>query len=196
MMKTGLLGLLFFVMLGMSAAQVPGRGECPDIQVQPNFKKEKYVGTWYEYERFFAAFELGGICGQANYTAKPDGHIRVLNIGFNEWTKKVTSAEGDAYAPDPSVPAKLVVSFPGVPGPFAKGNYWVVSTDYDSYAVVWSCSAIDLKIIDLHGAIAWILTRKRGVLDEDRKTKIYDIFKSYDIDPSYFKKVEQDNCPN
>lgn len=46
---------------------------------------------------------------------------------------------GVARVPDSSEPAKLKVKFNGVP---VEGDYWVLGTDYETYALVYSCTDI------------------------------------------------------
>lgn len=49
-----------------------------------------------------------------------------------------TQIMGYATQVSKSDEAKLAVSFPSLPYNI-EAPYWVVDTDYDSYAVVWSC---------------------------------------------------------
>ncbi|GBP13267.1 hypothetical protein EVAR_8194_1 [Eumeta japonica] len=39
-------------------AQVPFLGNCPDVRVMPAFDPSRYLGKWYEAERYFAVFQL------------------------------------------------------------------------------------------------------------------------------------------
>ncbi|XP_046353923.2 apolipoprotein D-like [Haliotis rufescens] len=161
--------------------QVPALWRCPDVPVQGNFSLTSYLGTWYEDERFFAVYEIGAECAQANYSMKANGHVRVLNSGTGR------SIEGDAYAPDPSEPAKLLVKFFWWQRP---GNYWVVETDYSNYSVVYSC--IDLYF--MHLDTAWLLTRTRDGVPDDMKNDIYGRLTAYGINTRNFKKTKQTGC--
>lgn len=62
---------------------------------------------------------------------------------------------GYAETPDPEFPGELEVHFPGSA---PKGDYWLIETDYDNYASVYSC-------FDVIGLVkfefAWLLTRER-----------------------------------
>ncbi|XP_067675793.1 apolipoprotein D-like [Haliotis asinina] len=179
-MKTVFSVVLLTVLVTIQG-QVPALWRCPNVPVQVNFTLSEYLGTWYEYERFFAIYEIGAECAQANYSMKADGHVKVLNSGRGR------SIEGDAYAPDPSVPAKLLVKFFWWQRP---GNYWVVETDYLNYAVVYSCT----ELYFMHLDTAWLLTRRRDGIPDDLKYSIYSRLSSYGINTRHFKKTKQTGC--
>ncbi|XP_030630475.1 apolipoprotein Da, duplicate 2 [Chanos chanos] len=130
-------------------------GRCPTPPVQQNFDATRYVGRWYEIQKLPAIFQKGE-CGQATYTLRSDGVVQVLN---EEWLADgtVNSIEGTAKVKDVSEPAKLEVSFyEGTP----PGPYWVLSTDYDNYALVYGCT----NYFGLfHVDFAWILARSRSL---------------------------------
>ncbi|XP_016532752.1 apolipoprotein D-like, partial [Poecilia formosa] len=66
----------------------------------------------------------------------------------------VRSAFGTVEVKDPAEPAKLEVTFSDVI--LLRGSYWLLSTDYDSYALVYSCKSYGL----FHVELAWILSRQ------------------------------------
>uniref|UniRef100_A0A8C2XDL3 Apolipoprotein D n=1 Tax=Cyclopterus lumpus TaxID=8103 RepID=A0A8C2XDL3_CYCLU len=136
-------------------------GRCPQPSVQEDFDVTKYMGTWYEIEKLPAVFERGK-CNQATYSLRPDGTVKVLNFLVPFQVKsngKRNTIQGVAKVKDSSKPAILGVSFfKGV----ADGPYWVLSTDYRSYSLVYSCTDYFLFHVDF----AWILARTR-VLTED-----------------------------
>uniref|UniRef100_A0A3P9IUM6 Apolipoprotein D n=1 Tax=Oryzias latipes TaxID=8090 RepID=A0A3P9IUM6_ORYLA len=142
--------LLLLLLLPLISAQTFHWGPCPSPQVQPNFRVEKYLGRWYEIEKLPASFEKG-TCIEANYSLRKDGTIQVLNSQF--YKEKVRSVEGTAVIRDSREPAKLGVSFSYFT-PYAP--YWVLTTDYTSLSVVYSCTSfLHLFHIDY----AWILSR-------------------------------------
>ena len=44
----------------------------------------QYTGKWYEIEKYFAFFELGGKCITAEYTDFGNGTVGVLNTQLQE----------------------------------------------------------------------------------------------------------------
>jgi apolipoprotein D and lipocalin family protein len=87
---------------------------------------ERYLGTWYEIAKYPNAFEDGLVAVTAAYSRREDGGIRVLNSGLQgSFEGERKSAEGKAWVPDATAPAKLRVSFFW---PFA-ADYWVIGLD-------------------------------------------------------------------
>ncbi|XP_029935230.1 apolipoprotein Db [Myripristis murdjan] len=143
---------LLLLVLPLVSAQTYHWGPCPTPKVQPGFNLQQYLGRWYEIEKLPASFARGQ-CIEANYALRGDGTIRVLNSQF--YKEKVRTAEGTAVVPDLREPAKLGVSFSYFT-PYSP--YWILTTDYSSVAVVYSCTDI-LHIF--HVDYAWILGRSR-----------------------------------
>ncbi|KAM6971102.1 apolipoprotein Db [Tautogolabrus adspersus] len=142
------------LLLPLVSAQTYHWGACPVPKVQPGFNLQNYLGRWYEIEKLPASFERGK-CIEANYAVRQDGTIQVRNTQF--YKEKTRVAEGTAVIPDPREPAQLGVSFSYFT-PYSP--YWILSTDYTSVAVVYSCTDI-LRIF--HIDYAWILGRSRFI---------------------------------
>ncbi|XP_029384865.1 apolipoprotein Db [Echeneis naucrates] len=143
---------LLLLLLPLVSAQTYRWGPCPTPNVQPNFNVQQYLGRWYEIEKLPASFEKGK-CIEANYAMRSDGTIRVLNSQF--YKDKVMEVEGTAVVQDPREPAKLGVSFSYFT-PYSP--YWVLTTNYTSLSVVYSCTDV-LRLF--HIEFAWILGRSR-----------------------------------
>uniref|UniRef100_A0A3B5AFI3 Apolipoprotein D n=1 Tax=Stegastes partitus TaxID=144197 RepID=A0A3B5AFI3_9TELE len=124
---------------------------CPKPAVQKNFDAAKYLGTWYEIEKLPHTFQKGE-CSTATYSLKSPGVVGVLNRELLA-DGTINTISGSAVSKSSSEPAKLLVSFfeNSPPAP-----YWVLSTDYDSYSLVYSCT--DLGV--LHVEFAWIMSRQ------------------------------------
>uniref|UniRef100_A0A8C2XF44 Apolipoprotein D n=1 Tax=Cyclopterus lumpus TaxID=8103 RepID=A0A8C2XF44_CYCLU len=156
-------------------------GRCPQPSVQEDFDVTKYMGTWYEIEKLPAVFERGK-CNQATYSLRPDGTVKVLNAELLSNGKRNT-IQGVAKVKDSSKPAILGVSF------FKDGPYWVLSTDYRSYSLVYSCTDYFLFHVDF----AWILARTR-VLTEDVMSRLRDTLSSAGVDVNRLAASNQTGC--
>ncbi|XP_038554012.1 apolipoprotein D-like, partial [Micropterus salmoides] len=77
------------------------------------------------------------------------------SLSFSLSKDKVRLAEGTAVVQDPREPAKLGVGFSYF-APYSP--YWILTTDYASLSVVYSCTEI-LRLF--HVEYAWILSRTR-----------------------------------
>ncbi|MGM0564272.1 MAG: lipocalin family protein [Pseudomonadota bacterium] len=126
------------------------------IEPVENFDADRYLGRWYEVARLDHSFERGLTQVTATYTPTEEGHIRVLNSGFDQEDDEWQEALGLAkFVGDRDI-AHLKVSFFG---PFY-GAYVVfeLGEDYD-YAYVTSHSRDYL----------WLLSRNPQVSEERRQ---------------------------
>merc|ERR1712168_717510 len=76
-------------------------GGCPQQNVEQNFDLSAYLGKWYEVQKYFAIFELGGKCVTAEYSLKDANTVKVLNSQVNILTNKPSDIEGDAVLANP-----------------------------------------------------------------------------------------------
>lgn len=60
-------------------SQIPSFGGCPVYQPMPDFEKDRFLGTWYEAERYFTVTELASRCISATYERRQDDLIWVNN---------------------------------------------------------------------------------------------------------------------
>jgi len=174
-------------------------GQCPVVPAQENFDVNRYMGKWWEYERFPAPFEFNGVCGFANYTLLNPTTVKVVNSGIQEirflwWTwRKPLLAVGSAVILNQNEPSKLLVNFPGSPGADAtEPNYFLVETDYDNYAVVFSCTGDSLGFGNIQ--FAWILTREQGVRPANLEA-IHDNLTDRGVNVRNFITVKHNKCP-
>jgi len=114
------------------------------------FKKDKYLGTWYEIARMDFKFEKDLNNVTATYSLNEDGSIKVDNKGYDFVKKKWKESIGKAKFVNESDEARLKVSFFG---PFYAG-YNVIELDEDyKYALV---VGNDLNYV-------WILSRSKTI---------------------------------
>jgi len=125
-------------------------------------------------------------CVRAQYAFRSDGRISVYNTG-TEANGDFTQICGWAYQYDPYRPGALKVSFP-TGGP-VDGDYLILGTDYDNYAVVYSCSQIAFLKLEL----SWIMTRdpnpSQAVMDMG-----YDTLAAQGISPQFATVAHPANC--
>ncbi|XP_071516906.1 apolipoprotein D-like [Panulirus ornatus] len=140
----------------------PAPGPCPTVPVVQQFNLRKYLGRWYEIERFFNPFQDGD-CVTADYALLPNGSVSVANSEFTEG--ELNTIFGLATLGPKEYEGRLVVEFPFTEGGSrgssdGKPNYNVVATDYYNYAVVYSCSSLGPN---LKFEFSWILARRPSV---------------------------------
>lgn len=114
--------LIFIVALLGGCAGVPDGIEAVD-----DFDAERYLGRWYEVARLDHRFERGMDNVTAQYTARPDGGIDVVNRGYLRAEGRWEEAQGRAKFVGARDRGQLKVSFFG---PFY-GGYNVIDLDPD-----------------------------------------------------------------
>lgn len=103
----------------------------PDgIEPVGQFDADRYLGKWYEIARLDHSFERGLSRVTAEYSARDDGGIRVINRGYDAEKGSWKEAEGKAYFVRGRDEGYLKVSFFG---PFY-GAYVVFGLDQENYA--------------------------------------------------------------
>jgi len=120
---------------------------------------DQYTGLWYELGRYENRFEKDCEGVTAEYRARPDGLIDVINSCHRgSLSGPVKTAHGKAKILSGSDNAKLKVSFFG---PFYVGDYWVLdhADDY-SWSIVGEPS----------GRYLWLLSRTAQPHEVVRKT--------------------------
>ena len=134
-MKMTLPGLaITLALLSGCAVSTTERLGLPPLTTVPAVDLSKYAGTWYEIASYPQSFQKGCTATMANYSARPDGEINVVNRCRKDSLEgEEDTAEGRARVVDTTTNAKLEVSFFR---PFW-GDYWIIqlAPDY-SYAVV------------------------------------------------------------
>ncbi|KAI1235859.1 hypothetical protein IHE44_0001950, partial [Lamprotornis superbus] len=173
-------------LFSIGKSQMFHMGPCPDPSVQEEFDINKYLGKWYEIEKLPSTFEKGS-CIQANYSLKENGKFKVINKEMLA-NGKINEAEGELMHMDVKQPAKLGVRFnwfmPAAP-------YWVISTDYENYSLVYSCTNI---LWLFHMDYAWIMSRAPDMHPETVE-HLKSVLQSYKIDTDKMMPTDQANCP-
>lgn len=185
------------------SASAYGFGRCPKYPSMPKFNLTRVLGQWYEVERSFYLPELASGCTTLSFqpeesdTGFDDGYrievsIKTINrltgnpsisIGYaTPETNKSSIMDFKFNSRLPEVIARLL------PG---SGKYQVLYTDYDNFAILWSCSS--LGPIG-HADQIWIFGRERD-FSSDIRVKIYGSLNKLGLDPDRLVLSKNKNCP-
>ncbi len=136
-----------------------------NVKAVKNFKKEQYLGKWYEIARLDYFYEryLNNI--SAEYSLNSNGTIRVINKGYNYKKNKFEEARGEAKFVAADKEAKLKVTFFK---PFYSGyNVIAIDNDYKNALV----AGRNLNYL-------WLLSREKSMHPEIKETYLH-IAQSY-----------------
>ncbi|XP_065079405.1 lazarillo protein-like [Ochlerotatus camptorhynchus] len=162
-------------------------GPCRILPVEGQFNATEYMGTWYEIKRYENADQPNGDCVTARYTL----NASVMEVTVENTMKLLPSqqtlvARGRAVlASATSGEAKLKVRFDSTPANVPDSDYWVLGTNYQHYAVVWSCRPNG----DDSSESAWVLSRN-PVLDQSAETLVDSIVSTY-LQPESLRVTKQ-----
>ncbi|CAB3249407.1 unnamed protein product [Arctia plantaginis] len=146
-------------------------GQCnPNIPVVTDFNATAYLGTWRLIETYFADFQMG-TCNTAHYS---EGNNSVLVVNTQVINQRLDKMIGSAVPAGTDGSGKLLVTFPTSPTP---SDYWILGTDYTSYALVYSCLNIGN---DRRRVWSWKLSRTTS-LTPNATTAINNIVDSIDV---------------
>nr|AYV99614.1 venom polypeptide [Dolopus genitalis] len=179
--------ILIFVATLFAGAYTQQLVKCPEMSVMTDFNIEKYMGVWYENQKYPFAFEVLGRCISAKYGMNADGTVSISNKAFNIIFQKWDEIIGTGTVVDSG---KLKVKFTtGIIKTAA--DYWILGTDYTNYAVVYSCSE-NFKFIK--GQKVWILTREIHPSKEVVENALR-VLDKHDLTRDLLQKSYQTNCP-
>ncbi|XP_052748798.1 uncharacterized protein LOC113518406 [Galleria mellonella] len=180
--------ILALAFIGSASAQIPSLGWCPDFQPMANFSMNRFLGTWYEAERYFTVSELASRCVTTNYVSTPEGRILVANEIINYLTGVKRVMEGSLQMIGREGEGRIMVKYSSLPLPYDY-EYSILDTDYDSFAVMWSCSGLG----PVHTQSAWLLTRDR-LASSTVMQRAYAVLDKYKISRAFFVKTSQADC--
>ncbi|KAG8227696.1 hypothetical protein J437_LFUL005397 [Ladona fulva] len=175
-------------MVALTSAQIPGFTGCPEYRAMDDFDMDRFTGKWFESQRYFQVLEVGTRCVATDYKKLADGKFAVANEMVTRLTGIKRVLEGELKSLGKSGEAKLSVKYNNLPLSFDT-EYSILETDYDNYAVAWSCRALG----PFSSTHAWVMTRKRSPTEAVLQ-RAYGVLDKYGISRTFFVTSDQTNC--
>ncbi|XP_021185371.3 apolipoprotein D [Helicoverpa armigera] len=171
-----------------------GLGKCPVYPPLPNFDIQRMTGTWYEVERSFYLVEITASCTELDISLNERGYLLITINTVNKWTNSPSTHHGIGipshntssifrYKLNNRVPYIIGRLLPGA------GVYNILFTDYDQFAIVWSCTSVSIA----HSDHIWVLGRRREI-EAPVRAQIYAIMQELRLDPDRLIISKNNNC--
>ncbi|XP_062381616.1 retinol-binding protein 4 [Sardina pilchardus] len=143
-----------------------------NVQVMQNFDKTRYTGTWYAVAKKdpVGLFLLDNVV--ANFKVDDVGQMTASAMGrviiLNNWEMCANMFATFENSPDP---AKFKMRYWGAASYLQTGydDHWVIDTDYDNYAIHYSCREVDYDGTCLDGYSFVFSRHPEGLRPEDQK---------------------------
>ncbi|XP_026313969.1 apolipoprotein D-like [Hyposmocoma kahamanoa] len=171
-----------------------GLGKCPLYPSLPNFDIKRMEGTWYEVERSFYLMEISASCTELEVILNERGYLLITVNTINRWTGSPSTTYGIGipnHNGSSTFRYKLNNRMPYIIGQLLPGAglYNILFTDYDQFAIVWSCNSVSFA----HSDRMWILGRSREI-EASVRAHIYAIMEELKLDSDRLVISKNNNC--
>ncbi|KAK5639309.1 hypothetical protein RI129_011801 [Pyrocoelia pectoralis] len=180
--------VLVLLSVAFASAQIPSLGWCPDYSPMADFDIDRFLGKWYESEHYFTFWDVVNRCVVTDYARASSGRIYVSNEVTNRITGVKRVIGGHLELSGKGNEGKMNVKYATTPIS-TESTLIVLETDYDNYAVIWSCYGIG----PFHAQNVWVMTRDR-LAPGTVMQRTYGVLDKYKVNRAFVFKTDQEGC--
>nr|AQM58298.1 lipocalin-like protein 2 [Pristhesancus plagipennis] len=183
-MNTYLL-FLFVSLIGLASSKT---GWCPEPNNSAKVVWTEFFGTWYEYASYGDG-TTRTFYKCMKYTFTPTTETSVDALRSYEF-KLFSIAGSSSYTIQPESFSDFLMKGEG----FATKNIvmWLIDTDYNNYAILWSCKD---NLGMFYTQTSWILTRNQTEsLNKEVQSKLETVLNDHKMSWSDYGSVTQSGC--
>jgi len=182
--------VLILAFCSITSAQRLLPGNCPDVSADNDFDIHKFIGKWILTETTPSFFDFILKCMEMDYENQKDGTL-AINLKGISFANLPVAIKGDGVLHDTSKNGHYNIRYAfGVP--FQGSVLSIVDTDYQEYAVLYSCTNSILPRL-LHTEHIWVVT-KNGVLTNPSRQNIYTKIDQLKINRNGLTVVDRSSC--
>lgn len=167
---------------------------CRSVPMVMDFDIEAYAGHWYEVQRYLTSDLAEAECGTFDYSYEENPSVSVVDqlkaVNRNSFLNNATHSirtgvltQRDGHHPSNVGHLMLVYD----DAPHSPINYCLVASDYENYAVIWSCE-------NLSGGRsnedAWVLSQQQ-TLKPDFKALVQAAIENANLDGATMRDTYQ-----
>ena len=188
--------------LALLASEVDARFKfmmCPNNVDYMKLDQAKWEGNWYEIQRdMMFPMEIGAECVTQNFKQRADGNMEFFYRGYYwYYFFQYTGVGGQLQDCDSGSPVtQTCKATMNLVKSGKRSNWKLLSTDYDNYAIMYSCSNQMSNV--MHAEYFTVLGRETTLSDEimEKVRKIVkDAVPDYDMsDANMVTTVQGDSC--
>ncbi|XP_075248216.1 insecticyanin-A-like [Convolutriloba macropyga] len=181
--------MLKFAVLGLCVCGVFSWGSCPEFKPIDNFNLTAFLGTWHEIERYPNQYEILSSCVVSDYkvTGEDDSGTNMqIDMTYVRFYRSHFGSLDTLYMKgDDKGEFVIMPQYEHSP------NTFILATDYETYALEYSC-----EVSMLFGPIemANIMSRS-STLDADIIGELKQKLEDIGSDTTKFQEPEHENCP-